>query len=260
MTLIAHLSDVHFGAENPVVLEALVVELNGGSFDLIVISGDLTMGARRWEFRAARHFIDRLRAPVLAVPGNHDISPYRLWERFTDPYAGWRAAISEETEPDWRDERVAVVGLNTTRRIGLHWDWSRGRFTNARLRRLLGRFAALPAGLVRVVVAHHPLLPPESGPTATVAFGARHALETLAEAGVSLVLAGHLHRGYTRLAATGSKSPMILQGATATSNRLRGEPNAYNRVHIAVNGQISVDVRTWDGVRWAGDSTDKGAS
>lgn len=260
MTLVAHLSDVHFGAEDPAVLESLVAELNADNFDLIVISGDLTMGARRCEFRAARHFIDRLRAPVLAVPGNHDISPYRLWERFTDPYAGWRAAISEQTEPDWQNDHVAVIGLNTARRIGLHWDWSRGRFTNARLRRLLDRFAALPAGLVRVVVAHHPLLPPEAGPTATVAFGARHALETLAEAGVSLVLAGHLHRGYSRLAAMGSNSPMILQGATATSNRLRGEPNAYNRVRFAANRRISVDVRTWDGRQWVGNSTVEGAS
>ncbi|WP_457826485.1 metallophosphoesterase family protein, partial [Staphylococcus aureus] len=86
--------------------------------DLVAISGDLTMSAQRAEFRAARHFMTGLGLPVLAVPGNHDIVPYALLERFSDPYGRWHREISPETEPAWRDERVAVIGLNTARRLG----------------------------------------------------------------------------------------------------------------------------------------------
>ncbi len=147
MTVIAHVSDLHFGAHDAAVVAALRAELERSPPDLIAVSGDLTQGARRWEFEAARAFLDSLPAPALAVPGNHDIPPYDLAGRFFDPYARWRAAISWETEPAWRDGAVIVAGLNTARRAGPHWDWSRGRVTPRRLARLLDVLAAAPAGL-----------------------------------------------------------------------------------------------------------------
>ena len=250
MTRIAHITDLHFGAEDPAVVTALAAELAADRPDLVAISGDLTLGARREEFRAARAFIDALPVPALAVPGNHDITPYRLIERFTDPYARWRQEVAADTEPSWQNDRVMVVGLNTARRLGLHWDWSRGRVTSRRLQKLLDRLAAAPPGLARVVVAHHPLLPPEAMPGTPVAGGARRALAALATAGVRLVLAGHLHRGYARLASPAPNAPLILQGSTATSTRLRGEPNAYNRVTLADNGDPTVEVRIWNGHAW----------
>lgn len=250
MTRIAHITDLHFGAADPAVVEALAAELAADSPDLVAISGDLTLGARRSEFRAARAFFDALPVPWLAVPGNHDITPYRLLERFGNPYARWRAEIAAETEPVWQDGQTMVVGLNTARRMGLHWDWSRGRVTSTRLRRLLARLAAAPPGLARVVVAHHPLLPPPSAPATPVAGGAQRALAALASAGVRLVLAGHLHRGYARLASPAPNAPLILQGATSTSVRLRGEPNAYNRVTLAADGTPAVEVRVWTGRDW----------
>ncbi len=249
-TRIAHITDLHFGAEDPPVVAALLAELNDDPPDLVAISGDLTQGARIGEFEAARRFMDALRAPSLAVPGNHDISPYNLVERFTDPYRRWRRLVSPETAPRWQNGAVAVLGLNTARRGALRLDWSTGRVTQVRLRRLVRQLDALPDGLVKVVVMHHPLLPPEGAPDTPVAGGARAALRMLASHHVTLVLAGHLHRGYARLASPGGPSPLILQGATATSVRLRGEPNAYNQVTIGADGHASVRVRIWDGHGW----------
>ncbi len=249
-TRIAHITDLHFGAEDPVVTAALIDELNAGQPDLVAISGDLTQGAHIDEFRAARAFIDRLRSPTLAVPGNHDISPYNLLERFLDPYARWRRIISRETSPIWNNGSVAVLGLNSARRMGLHWDWSRGRVTRGRLARLLAQLDSLPAELVKVVVVHHPLLPPESAPQTPVAGGAAAALRALEARKVRLVLAGHLHRGFARLASPNGAPPLILQGATATSVRLRGEPNAYNQITLLQDGEATVQVRIWDGHAW----------
>jgi 3',5'-cyclic AMP phosphodiesterase CpdA len=250
MTRIAHVTDLHFGAADARIVAALLAELNGDPPDLVAISGDLTMGARNKEFRAARAFIDALAAPVLAVPGNHDISPYRLWQRFTDPYRRWREWIAAEPEPAWSDGRVAVIGLNTARRFGWGWDWSRGRVTHARLQRLRARLQQVPRDATRIVVAHHPLMPPEDSPRTHVAGGAAAALAMLADERVALVLSGHLHRGYARFASAAVGAPMILQGSTATSNRLRGEPNAYNRVTVGADGTINVEVRVWSGDRW----------
>jgi len=253
-TRIAHLTDVHFGATDPKVVGGLIAELIAAPPDLVVISGDLTMGARRWEFRAARAFIDSLPAPTLCVPGNHDITPYRLVERFFLPYARWREEIAPTTEPVWTDSRVAVLGLNTARRMSRHLDWSRGRVTGLGLARLVARLAALPRDLTRIVVAHHPLLPPEGEVSRQLAGNATRALTAFAAQDVRLVLAGHLHRSYARLsgadASPGGRGPLVLQGGSATSTRLRGEPNAYNRIIVFDDGRVKIEGRIWAQRGW----------
>jgi len=254
VTRIAHLTDIHFGATDPAVVAGLIRELNDNPPDLVAISGDLTMGARRWEFRAARNFIESLPAFCLAVPGNHDITPYHLIERMVLPYARWRDEIAEDTEPVWQDSRVAVLGLNTARRMAPHLDWSRGRVSGFRLARLVARLEALPKNLTRIVVAHHPLLPPEGEISRQIAGNATRALEVFAAQNVRLVLSGHLHRSYARLSApslvSGGASPLILQGGSATSIRLRGEPNAYNQITIGARGDLHIKGRIWSGTAW----------
>src|SRR6185503_427357 len=58
MRRIAHLSDLHFGTEDPLIAETLLVDLAHQEPDLVVVSGDLTQRARKSQFMAARDYLD----------------------------------------------------------------------------------------------------------------------------------------------------------------------------------------------------------
>uniref|UniRef100_UPI001954B7FA metallophosphoesterase family protein n=1 Tax=Klebsiella pneumoniae TaxID=573 RepID=UPI001954B7FA len=70
MRRISQISDLHFGRTDPAVVEGLVRELDADRPDLLIISGDFTMAARRSEYAEAQAFLARLPKPWIAVPGN----------------------------------------------------------------------------------------------------------------------------------------------------------------------------------------------
>lgn len=73
MTRIAHLSDIHFGANDEKIVAASEAWLQKRQPDLVIISGDFTQRAREAQFRAASAYLNRLRSAglkVLAIPGS----------------------------------------------------------------------------------------------------------------------------------------------------------------------------------------------
>jgi 3',5'-cyclic AMP phosphodiesterase CpdA len=265
MRKIAHLSDLHFGRTDPVVVASLAADLCANPPDLVVVSGDLTMRARRSEFMEARAFLDRLPAPFFAVPGNHDITFYRPIERFVYPYRRWQTYISPLIEPKWEDDEIAILGLNTARPIRLHWNWSHGSINHEQMARVRSDLETLPSHLFRILVAHHPFMGPEGVDDTHVVARSALALETFSRSGVDVILSGHLHVGYRRpfdrwpeSDRTGETAtvaervgPMlVLHASTATSTRLRGSRNAYNLLTIE-RGVMNVVVREWDGAKWS---------
>src|SRR6185437_1430701 len=85
MRLVAHISDLHFGRHDTAIVDALIAQFGEMRPHLVVLSGDLTQRARSAEFAQAKKFIDRIGAPVVIVPGNHDIPLYNVMRRFFSP-------------------------------------------------------------------------------------------------------------------------------------------------------------------------------
>src|SRR5690349_5111634 len=113
----AHLSDLHFGKPDEALAPTVPPEPAAQELDLVVISGDFTQDGSEAEFKIAREFIDTLKAPVFAVPGNHDVPQINLFRRLVSPYAHYRKYIDTNLEPFVEIDGVAICGLRTARRF-----------------------------------------------------------------------------------------------------------------------------------------------
>lgn len=243
MIRVAHLSDIHFGAHRPELIGPLIEDITRFSPDAVAISGDLTQRARDVEFEAAAAFIAALPAPVVAVPGNHDIPARAIFERMFDPRRRWRQHIAPTTEPVVTLPGLALVGLDTVRRAQPHLDWSAGGVSAARLARLAARIEAA-AGRIVVVVAHHPLRHPPTAMGRARPAGATAALALMREAGVAAILSGHLHRTAVPLG-----SPPVMICGSSLSFRVRDVPNGWTLVELG-DGPPRMRHRIAEGLAW----------
>ena len=71
-----HVSDDHFGEEDPAALGWFAACVAAEKPDAVVMTGDLTMRARRHEFDAGARWLQGLGVPVTVEPGNHDVPYY----------------------------------------------------------------------------------------------------------------------------------------------------------------------------------------
>src|SRR5665647_263874 len=113
MRAIAHISDLHFGAEDDRVVEGLSEDIVGFHPSVVVITGDLTQRARKRQFEAAGAFIRKLSVPCLVVPGNHDIPFYNVFRRALQPLRWYRHSIATELNPVFQDDELMILGANT---------------------------------------------------------------------------------------------------------------------------------------------------
>lgn len=225
MSVLLQLSDSHFGTEQAPVAEALVALAQQQQPDLLVLSGDITQRATRSQFAAARAFTDRLGAPLLAIPGNHDIPLFDLGQRLFHPYARYREAFGPVLELTHDSHELLVQCVNTT-------CWYRhtgGTVSAAQIERVASRLRAAQPSQLRVVVVHHPIAVLRATEQHNLLHSHAEAQQSWATAGCDVVLGGHIHLPYV-MALAGLARPMwAVQAGTSVSSRVRaGAANSVN--------------------------------
>jgi 3',5'-cyclic AMP phosphodiesterase CpdA len=245
MRTVAHLSDLHFGRVDPALLEPLRQRIETLKPDVVVISGDLTQRAKPEEFREARRFLDSLPQPQIVVPGNHDVPLYNVLQRFFTPLRKYRRYISDELEPAYIDDEIAVVGVNTARSL----VFKGGRINIEQVEAVRAELCELDQRIVKIVVSHHPFDLPEHWDDDDIAGRAREAMEMFSRCGADILLAGHVHMSHTGDTTArykiGGYAALIVQAGTTTSTRGRGETNSFNALRVTQDA-VTVERYSWE--------------
>jgi len=243
MRTIVHLSDLHFGRSVPGLIQPLIQSIRELRPNLVAVSGDLTQRARVSQFREAQSFLNSLPKPQVVVPGNHDLPLTNVVLRLWQPLARYKRFITADLEPVYIDTEIAVLGLNTTRRL-LVKD---GRVNQEQVASIEKHFGSLPFQQIRIVVTHHPFDLPEGFDDSQLVGRSRMAIRQFAKSGVDIFLSGHLHSthaGSTERYNVAGYRALVIQAGTATSSRVRGEPNAFNVIRIR-ESEMSVETHSW---------------
>lgn len=239
MTRLFHISDLHFGLEDPAALAWFTHCVRAERPDAVLITGDLTMRARAHEFAAACDWIETLNVPVTVEVGNHDLPYFNPIARFFFPYRRIRR-IERLVEREIDLPGLAIVPLKTTARAQWRLDWSKGWVTDRALNKTLAAIDALPHGTMVLVTAHHPLV--EAGTKGrALTRGGERALAALAKRGVAAVLTGHVHDAFDLNKQTAG-GPIRMIGAGTLSQRIRSTPPSFNEL-LVEDRTLSVRVR-----------------
>lgn len=237
-------SDVHFGRHAVGAYTAAVTRrVAEGRYDAVVVAGDLTQRNFRGQFRAAKRWLDTLRAytPVLVVPGNHDTAwwwkPAGVGLRWP-LLRGYRKWISEDLEPTLKLPGLTMVGLNSCHGIRPYTLTTRlrdlsvvGAIRAEQWAQARAAFAAASPADLKVLVFHHNLLRGDLSQR----WGLVNRADGIGEAlgtGAQLVLNGHDHQTRIEEITLGPRR-MVVSHSTSFCERTRGGlPAAFQEIEV----------------------------
>lgn len=248
MTTLVHLTDVHFGGEAKEPTEAAVAFTRALEPELVVVTGDITLNGKPREFEAAARWLERLPGPLLSTPGNHDTPYLNIPLRALVPFARYRRWIGATDGLGIDHEAARVRAINTARGGQPRFDWSKGAINLEAVETAIAELGQGPAGALRVVACHHPLVEAIGTPVTGGVHRGHQAAEQLAAGGVDVILTGHVHNPFAVPLPFGDERTYAVGGGTL-SCRLRGTPASFNVIEIEP-GCIRVTAQGWTGARF----------
>jgi 3',5'-cyclic AMP phosphodiesterase CpdA len=242
-------SDVHFGVEHARACAAALDYAHATPADLVLITGDVTQKGYPEEFAAAGAWIRAMPEPVFVIVGNHDVPYWDVAARLFWPWKAFERATGHPAhDHQFRSEALMVRGVATARGWQARPNWSKGVIDLTQTRRAAEALRNAPIGALRILACHHPLIEMIGAPmTGDVKRGDAAAL-IFAEAGVDLVMSGHVHVPFA-LPIDLSDRCSYAVGCGTLSHRERGTPPSFNQVDWDAH-EIVVTAIAWTGERF----------
>jgi 3',5'-cyclic AMP phosphodiesterase CpdA len=251
---IIHISDLHLGGvAEPMLLEAVQDLVPDLEPQAIVLSGDLCLRARHGEFLAARGFLRDLgrTAPVVAIPGNHDV---QWWRRPFLPfgasakYQKYEQYFGPILNPTLSLPGVLIASALTAH--GVAWGSLtprlrdiavKGHLTNNEASRIKTVFDKAEPTQFKALVVHHNVLRGEISERMGLARW-KQAQKRIVESGAELVLCGHDHQECAEVL----DGKVVVSGAGTLCSRTRGgRPSVFHRIRWDQDS-IHVEMYKWD--------------
>jgi 3',5'-cyclic AMP phosphodiesterase CpdA len=231
MSRIVHIADLHFGDEDPNLVDDFLGQLPELAADVVVVAGDLTQTGSRAEFAQAAEFLGAIPAPIVLTPGNHDTPLLNVATRMTRPWRRLQKAMGEVADDRFRDARLHIESFNSARGVQFRLDWSLGVVSKKKLADPLAALAASDVS-TKILTAHHPILSPlENRGRAKTKRAPKFAQEIGQVA--DLVLTGHLHQCFSCPVTTDDRTAWFVGASTAFSSRTREEPAGFNLIEVS---------------------------
>ncbi len=253
MVKILHTSDLHFG--RPAVatqLDSLKNSIAEIKPDAVAVSGDLTQRCSSSEFLKARAYLDAVReiAPVIVIPGNHDVRWLGAVARqfgavgligrsaHDFKYSKYIRFISPELSPSLEVPGVVIAGCNTAHGIARGSLTRRfrdlgviGHVNKRDLKKVEEAFEKASSDAARIVMIHHNPIKGETSGRHGLA-NTKQALKAFEDLGAELVMCGHDHQEAVHTVQEFAPG-LVISTAGTISNRLRaGKPSSFNLVTI----------------------------
>ena len=159
MGRVLQFSDVHFGREHRHACAAALDFAHATPADLVLITGDVTQQGLPDEFAAAGDWIRSLPEPTFVIVGNHDVPYWSLKARLFHPWRAFERAIGHPAhDHQFLSPEVMVRGVVTARGWQARANWSKGVIDLAQTRKAAEALRQAPAGALRILACHHPLI------------------------------------------------------------------------------------------------------
>jgi len=234
MNSIIHISDLHFG--KPFVQDigdAVLRFLDDHQHDVLVCSGDIVQFAEMkssWE--EARQFFASVAAPLMIVPGNHDVLRFFPLRRWLTPMHRYFEYINRDRDMKIQLPGLDLVGLGTMRA----WTIELGFITRQQLHYVEDTFKNSPKNNFKILVQHQAPKKFYKGIIPTHVNGHKRALKSYAESRVDLILTGHNHFVHMEAIEHSGHTMVWSQSGTTTSSR-------FPWTHPNENTLTQIDVR-----------------
>ena len=238
--MIVQISDIHVGPEfRDETFQRGVDEINELKPDILLVTGDLTENGLLSQYQRAQELMKQFSCRTkVYTSGNHDYrnTGYLLFKEFLP------------SKPVIRKKGVTITVLSTARP-----ERNDGEVGHRQIV-WLERELRMGKGF-RLVMMHHHLVPvPDTGPNTIPIVDAGDVLRAVSRGGVDLIVCGHRHRPWKWVL-----NPVpIVHAGSFSSERLRGFfSNSYNIINVN-EGRFAASLKIIGGPRLSFDAIAKG--
>ena len=231
---IIHVADIHIGATSDALLDAARHAICEQAAQLVVVSGDLTQRGSHHEFKKARHWVDTLKLPAIAVPGNHDTPLLHAGHRLTQPFARYTDYFGDLTRALEADH-VCIYPLNTARGWQTRANWAEGSVRLSHLDDMIDSANAHTG--ISILTCHHPFTSLPGAGLRTRTRRGEIASARVAQSPIRLLLTGHVHTPHAEQINHDSGSYIAVSAGTL-SHRLRKSPPGFNILDVTANNTV----------------------